>query len=90
MKYLRPVEVLWVDSQSSNTWQSVDAKIRDAENASLTCRSVGMFVKKTKDRIIIAQSVALDNAHEAFSMSDTLSIPIEAVKEINKLKGEKE
>ena len=44
-----------------------------------------MFVKKTKDRIIIAQSVAFENGNEVYSMNDTITIPLCAVKEINKL-----
>jgi len=85
MKYLRPVEVYWVDSQSNNGWQGVNSKIYDTTNASLLCRSVGMFVKKTKDRIIIAQSVAFANTGKVYSITDTITIPLCAVKEIKKL-----
>jgi hypothetical protein len=85
MKFLRPVEVYWVDSQSNNGWQGVNGKIHDTSKGSLLCRSVGMFVKKTKDRIILAQSVAFENKGYVYSMNDTITIPLCAVKEIKKL-----
>ena len=85
MKYLRPVEVYWVDSQSNNGWQGVNSKIYDTTNTSLLCRSVGMFVKKTKDRVTIAQSIAFENDGGVYSMNDTITIPLCAVKEIKKL-----
>jgi len=85
MKYLRPVEVVWVDSQSNNGWQGARDKIKSTKKSSLQCRSVGMFVRKTKDRIILAQSVAIENNRDVYSMHDTITIPICAVKEINKL-----
>ena len=63
----------------------MNGKIHETKKSSLMCRSVGMFVKKTKDRIILAQSVAFEDGNEVYSMHDTITIPICAVKEINKL-----
>lgn len=85
MKHLNPVEIYWFDSQTNSGWQDAANKVEETTNSSLLCRSVGMFVKKTKDRIIIAQSVAFANTGKVYSITDTITIPLCAVKEIKKL-----
>ena len=85
MKYLQPVEVYWVDSSSINGWDNADVRVKRATKTSLLCRSVGMFVKKNKRRIIIAQSIALNEDGYVTLMSDNIIIPMSVVKRIKKL-----
>lgn len=85
MKYLQPVEVYWVDSSSITGWESASTRTKESMKTSLLCRSVGMFVKKNKKRIIIALSVAFDKDGYVTQMNHNMIIPMKAVTRIKKL-----
>ena len=68
------VEVEWIDSINSGGW-------REVPKSDMSCRSVGMLVEKSKDRIILAQN------NSAFCAGHYTEIPRIAVKRIRKLKA---
>ena len=85
MKYLCPVEVYWIDSNSMTGWSAADRRISQSKKESLLCRSVGMFVEKNKKRIILTQSSAISKDGYITNLAETLIIPMVAVKKIKKL-----
>ena len=75
MKY-KMVHVDWIDSHGANGWgQKVD------EDFDLSCQTVGFLLKKSKDRISIAQSTSNQG-----SIADVIQIPMIAVKKIKYLR----
>lgn len=81
IKYRTPIYVEWIDSTSRTGWhQEVDAE------ASLRVKSVGWFLKATKDRIVIAKSLAVDNNDEIETQHSQMHIPRVAITKIRALK----
>lgn len=60
MLKIKPVKIIWIDSQISSSWQNLrefsSKKIKD-----LYIESTGYLIKKTKYSIIIAQSQDRNN-----------------------------
>ena len=80
------VDVIWTDSQAMTGWEPIHAKIKNAKKTNLTCRTAGMLVSKTKDRITIVQSVAYNNDGRIMSGTEAIVIPTHAIRKIRKLK----
>ena len=74
MKKLDPVKVYWIDSMGNSGWGSL------REHSNMNCTTVGHFIEKTKDRLILAM-----NSSEYFT-GDHMEIPLVAIKKIKKLK----
>ena len=70
---LKPVAVLWVDSQAQPGWGEYK---RDVD---LVCSTVGHLVERTKTRIVVALSLSQNH------YGDYLTIPRCAVKSIHHL-----
>ena len=84
---LKPVEVWWRDSTTLKTyWKDFADGIGDARDANLSQRSIGMLVEKSKNRVIISQSISIDGKNVFGQMGGFLIIPREAVIEIRRLK----
>ena len=81
------VEVWWVDSISENKyWHDANEGIEITKDTDMRQRSVGILVRKNKDRVVIAQSMGLAGDGVISNLGGFLTIPREAVFEINKLK----
>ena len=75
------VEIEWIDSMTNGGWRSIESYKGDPALA--LCRTAGYLVEKTKDHITIMQNQSLRSGH----VSDSMSIPMVAVKSIRVLKG---
>jgi len=85
-KYIS-VEVWWVDSISQNKyWYDVNEGIEATKNIDMRQRSVGILIRKNKERIVIAQSMGLAGDGIISNLGGFLTIPREAVFEIKILK----
>ena len=85
MKRFQPIEVFWVDSHIVDGWCNVKIREENTKELGLLCKTVGMLIKKNKKRIIITQSVSITKDGDVDNISDTIIIPMCAVKKINKL-----
>ena len=84
---LTPVEVWWTDSSALDKyWHDVEEGLETAKEIDLRSRSIGMLVKKNKNRVILTQSMSLSDNHSVSQMGGILTIPRSAVIRISKLK----
>lgn len=73
---IKLVEVVWEDSFVIKGWQEPDAW-KEHVDYSLTIRSLGYILSKTKEHILIAQSIDRNG-----KVADLLSIPRGSIKNI--------
>lgn len=71
---MKLIEIEWVDSTSSTGWE------HDTDLELSTCKTVGYMTRKTKDKIVLAQSVSdSGNVGNKFAISKGC---ITAIKEL--------
>lgn len=75
------VEVEWTDSCTEGGWNSHSAYLDRAQPT--ICRSIGYLLVKTKEKVVVVQTMSLSTGH----VSDSMAIPIVAVRKIRFLKG---
>lgn len=75
IKKFQAVEVDWVDSMNTSGWSGY-------ERSDLRCRSVGMLVERTADRVVLS----LQMHKKSLSVGHIIEIPASAVKRVKKLK----
>jgi hypothetical protein len=75
MSYIRVIYVEWLDSQTEVGWSE-----GEVEELSLTI-SVGIFIKETKDAIVIANSYDPETGEN----NGRIYIPLSAIKKIRTL-----
>jgi hypothetical protein len=88
MRQIKPgdaVFVVWEDSCGSGTetWED----LKDMRITDVLCKSLGWVVKKTRNHVLIVPHVApAVHAHKDQGCAD-MTIPLSAVRSINKLNG---
>ena len=82
---IRFVYVEWIDSHTFGGWKNVIRHVEDAEEDTLLCKSVGLLLKKKKDRIIICQSVSTPNGTDIDNVTEILTIPAISIKKLKYL-----
>ena len=72
----RIVSVEWVDSTSRPGWNSLDTE------ADLRVISVGFLIHETKERVVLAKSIALGNPRDVHSYHSQMHIPTCCIKRL--------
>lgn len=82
MKWPLPklVEVEWVDSCTAGGWRSRASYL---EEGPTICRTIGYLLHKDKQKIVVIQTQSSSTGH----VSDSMAIPVVAVKKMRVLKG---
>lgn len=75
------VEIEWIDSMTNGGWRSIESYKADPPLA--ICRTAGYLLERSKDHVTVMQNQSLRSGH----VSDSMSIPMVAVKSIRVLKG---
>lgn len=75
------VEIEWVDSCTGGGWRSKSSYLEDANPT--ICRSIGYLLQKDATRVVVMQTMSSDTGH----MSDSMAIPLVAVRKMRVLKG---
>ena len=82
MKWPLPklVEIEWIDSCTSGGWRNHASYV---EEGPTVCRTIGYLLHKSKEKIIVIQTQSASTGH----VSDSMAIPMVAVKRMRVLKG---
>lgn len=78
----RLVLVEWVDSQGGGGWKDLRDALRDADENTLACESVGWLLKETEDWVLLAGTVTTSSDRQ---VCDPMQIPRCAVARIRSL-----
>jgi len=84
MKKYTPISVIWVDTETMDDWFP-ESDLKKWDSSECLCHSVGLFLKKTKNHLLLS-GISLDRDEACACIQ---KIPLGCVKKIRRLYDKK-